>query len=489
MSQASLITQQQWQSIGQSDKEGVKATTDKDGLIQQNFAVLERLLMKLVLHRSTRSKKTKSTKSVLSTIDETMDSKRQKINNATKTASINDVYNEDKKIIHAKAQLLLYVKRIAELYRNVHYHNLQHATHVTLSANKLIDILLSCKYNDQKVDENADSSSEPYTAETFERYLNTFGISEDPLVHFALVFSALVHDVEHKGLPNAQLIQEQDKLSFVYINKSVAEQHSIAVAFSILSEPCFNELRNAIWCSKYEFAKFRGLVVNLILATDISSPERTAIGREKWNTAFSKDPVYLRKSKIHRRRSEPSTRMSSIMKRDSHKKIPRASETNLSCAALAAVSLATMKSNAILEQLMQIADVAHLMQDWPVFTKWNKKLYDELWAANLAKRGFDPSKNWCNGQTWFLENYVIPLSKRINDSGIFGSQGAVFMENAIKNRDRWLVEGEAMTDLMITNVSYVSPNFRGDSETSVLDDTTLHRSSGPNRTARTTRAA
>jgi len=78
MSQASLITQQQWQSIGQSDKEGVKATTDKDVLIQQNFAVLERLLMKLVLHRSTRSKKTKSTKSILSTIDELMDSKRQK---------------------------------------------------------------------------------------------------------------------------------------------------------------------------------------------------------------------------------------------------------------------------------------------------------------------------------------------------------------------------------------------------------------------------
>ena len=34
---------------------------------------------------------------------------------------------------------------------------------------------------------------------------HTFGITSDPLTQFACVFSALIHDVDHAGVPNAQL--------------------------------------------------------------------------------------------------------------------------------------------------------------------------------------------------------------------------------------------------------------------------------------------
>lgn len=494
MTLATFITQQQWHEIGRSAEEGVKATEDKEVLIQQNFAVLERLLMKLILYRKTRSKNSSRSMANLSTVDEKSEAKRQKYEINTASGVNNDEYNQEQKVMHAKAQLHLYVRRIAELYRDVLYHNFQHATHVTLSANKLIDILLTCTYIDGSREtkhkcQPCSASPKDRTAETFERFLNTFGISEDPLIHFGLVFSALVHDVEHKGLPNAQLIKEQDKLSAIYINKSIAEQHSIAVAFSILAEPCFKELRETIWTSKHEYAKFRNLVVNLILATDISSPERTAIGRDKWNTAFAKDPELVRKSGVHRRRSEPYTRMSSILKRSKSKRSPRASETNASYCHAATSSLATLKANAIMEQLMQIADVAHLMQDWQVFVKWNKKLYDELWAANIANRGFDPSKNWFKGQISFLDNYVIPLGKRICESEIFGSQGTVFMENAIKNRDRWMVEGEQMSQKMVKNTSYILPNCKVDCEPSTITDTVVHFSSSPRRSFKSTRAA
>jgi hypothetical protein len=36
---------------------------------------------------------------------------------------------------------------------------------------------------------------------------STFGISSDPIAQFAIVFSALIHDVDHTGLTNAQLVK------------------------------------------------------------------------------------------------------------------------------------------------------------------------------------------------------------------------------------------------------------------------------------------
>ena len=61
---------------------------------------------------------------------------------------------------------------------------------------------------------------------------HTYGITSDPLTQFACVFSALIHDVDHSGVPNAQLIKENDHLAQYYKNKSVAEQNSVYVTFN-----------------------------------------------------------------------------------------------------------------------------------------------------------------------------------------------------------------------------------------------------------------
>ena len=52
-----------------------------------------------------------------------------------------------------------------------------------------------------------------------------YGITSDPLTQFASVFSALVHDVDHSGAPNNQLVKEGGMLAIRYNNKSVAEQN------------------------------------------------------------------------------------------------------------------------------------------------------------------------------------------------------------------------------------------------------------------------
>jgi hypothetical protein len=45
------------------------------------------------------------------------------------------------------------------------------------------------------------------------------------LTQFAVVLSAIIHDLDHPGVPNAQLTKEGTKLSEKYKNVSVAEQN------------------------------------------------------------------------------------------------------------------------------------------------------------------------------------------------------------------------------------------------------------------------
>lgn len=47
----------------------------------------------------------------------------------------------------------------------------------------------------------------------------TFGITSDPLTSFAVVFCALIHDVDHCGVPNGQLVKENAPVATFYKGK------------------------------------------------------------------------------------------------------------------------------------------------------------------------------------------------------------------------------------------------------------------------------
>lgn len=98
---------------------------------------------------------------------------------------------------------------------------------------------------------------------------HTFGITSDPLTQFACVFSALVHDLDHPGVPNSQLIKEQTAVAAAYGNKSVAEQNSVDIAWELLLDSEYQDLRDAIYCNMDEKRRFRQLLVNSLMATDI----------------------------------------------------------------------------------------------------------------------------------------------------------------------------------------------------------------------------
>lgn len=96
---------------------------------------------------------------------------------------------------------------------------------------------------------------------------HTYGITSDPLTQFACVLSALIHDTDHPGVPNAQLVKEGSQLAAFYNNKSVAEQNSVDLSWNLLMDDNFKNLRNAIYGTHDEMKRFRQLVVNSVMAT------------------------------------------------------------------------------------------------------------------------------------------------------------------------------------------------------------------------------
>ena len=116
---------------------------------------------------------------------------------------------------------------------------------------------------------------------------HTYGITSDPLTQFAVVLSALIHDVDHRGVPNNILAKEEPEMAAKYSNKSIAEQNSVDIAWNILMDDSFKALRDTICGEIIELRRLRALVVNSVLATDIFDKDLGALRKARWNKAFN----------------------------------------------------------------------------------------------------------------------------------------------------------------------------------------------------------
>jgi len=95
-------------------------------------------------------------------------------------------------------QVRNFCKSVLMKYNDVPYHSAQHAVQVTLSVNKLIDMM--CSGHD--LDDN------PAATRGSTKMPSSFGLRNDPLALTAMLFAAIIHDVEHQGVPNRQLAGE-----------------------------------------------------------------------------------------------------------------------------------------------------------------------------------------------------------------------------------------------------------------------------------------
>ena len=139
------------------------------------------------------------------------------------------------------------------------------------------------------------------------------------------MFAALIHDVAHHGVPNSQLIKEDHQIALKYGNKSVAEQHSVNLALSLLRESDYVDLQMCICSTEAEKVRFRQLLVNCVLATDLVDEELSNLRKNRWAKAFLEP----------RRTQRP--------------------ESNEDC---------NRKATIVLEHIIQASDIAHTMQHW-----------------------------------------------------------------------------------------------------------------------------
>ena len=94
-------------------------------------------------------------------------------------------------------------------------------------------------------------------------FFNTYSISMDPLAQLAVVFASLTHDAGHEGVPNNILMKEQPELAKKYNCKSVAENHSISLAWTILEESDFDNLRECMFGNICDENRFHQLGITL----------------------------------------------------------------------------------------------------------------------------------------------------------------------------------------------------------------------------------
>lgn len=115
---------------------------------------------------------------------------------------------------------------------------------------------------------------------------HTYGINSDPVTLMAIVMSAMIHDSDHRGISNDRLIEEEPNMGAFYKGKSVAEQNSLDLSWDLLMGPAFTSLRHCMFGNREDMLRFRQVMVNVVLATDIFDKELNNLRKDRWNEAF-----------------------------------------------------------------------------------------------------------------------------------------------------------------------------------------------------------
>jgi hypothetical protein len=234
----------------------------------------------------------------------------------------------------------------------------------------------------------------------------SFGLTADPMIQFAAALSALVNDVDHSGVPNSQLVKEKASTAVLYNNVCVAEQNALKLAWTLLMSSEFVDLRRAIYSTEEEFHRFRQLMVNSVLATDIFDKDLQTQRKNRWNSAFADQLHPL------------------------------------------GVNIQDFKATLVLEHIVQAADIVHAMQHWQIYQKWNQRLYQETYQAYKEGRGDDPATYWYDAEIGFFDDFVAPLAKNLKESGMFGASGDEYLGYAMRNRREWVMRGKQVVEEM-----------------------------------------
>jgi hypothetical protein len=169
-------------------------------------------------------------------------------------------------------------------------------------------------------------------------------------------------------------------------------------------------------------------LVNLVMATDIFDPNLMKMRNDRWTKAFD---------------------TGSTEDRSDH------------------------KATIVIEHIIQASDIAHTMQHWHVYQKWNKRFFTEQYKGFKAGRvSKDPAEGWYKGELWFYDNYIIPLARKLKECGVFGVASDEFLSYAMDNRAEWAAKGEGIVKELKEDVlrqEIIAPPAASDEESAEKD--------------------
>jgi hypothetical protein len=159
--------------------------------------------------------------------------------------------------------------------------------------------------------------------------------------------------------------------------------------------------------------RFRQLVVNCVMATYIMDKDLKTLRNDRWDRAFS----------------------------DAHVEEP--DDVSRSC-----------KATIVIEHLIQASDVAHTMQHWHIYRKWNERLFEEMSRAYTeGQADMDPAEFWYKGEIGFFDFYILPLAKKLSECGVFGVSSDEYLNYATKNREESERRGQEVVAGMVKRLN------------------------------------
>ncbi|XP_044049475.1 cGMP-inhibited 3',5'-cyclic phosphodiesterase A-like isoform X3 [Siniperca chuatsi] len=177
-------------------------------------------------------------------------------------------------------EFMNYFHALENGYRDIPYHNRVHATDVLHAVWYLTTQAvpgLPSLITDHGSASDSDSDSGITHSHMGFLVSKTYTVSEDgygcmsglipALELMALYVAAAMHDYDHPGRTNAFLVATSAPQAVLYNDRSVLENHHAASAWNLfMSRPEYNFLVNL---DHVEFKRFRFLVIEAILATDL----------------------------------------------------------------------------------------------------------------------------------------------------------------------------------------------------------------------------
>eukprot|EP01031_Cornospumella_fuschlensis_P030085 gene30085-36336_t len=271
-----------------------------------------------------------------------------------------------------RSMLIKIVSRIESCYYSNSYHNFQHACHVTLNCAFMLKQLIP---------------------------------ELSVIEKLSLLYAALIHDIEHLGVPNVTLINDMHPLAKKFHDQSVAEMNSLTVGLGLLEE--FNLLESF---GDEDRATFRRNVIDIVLCTDVAD-------------TYKKRLMYFRIDDLSQE------------------------ETGLNTSSPAGRLM-------LLCLLMRTCDISSGMQSHETFKAWAKNFYLEITLASkdpLEKIRSDKIKYY-NTQISFMEAHSLALVVRLQSAQAvkpeftdmlvqnFQSNLSFWRENGMDMLNEWIVE-------------------------------------------------